>query len=389
MGTNILSKILDQGAAEHHQVATPVDRDGDSITGSDDKSDEDEVDEAGSVSGRRLRSSTTTSPSNRRNPVNGTGGTIDSSKMVRDLIPIRNESIGIGAIQQISSSDKQFLVLAQKYDWPLRLQQLNPKAPRSKSRDRYELYKQAVTLRELIRFGGTNGDIINDFTRGYIIFNDSSDMTVGELIAGKSTNRIVDQRMEELQDVDDLCDDDLDFNAAMAGLRVSGTHSYEDTIRQQFGAVGVDLVESMTHSRQQMRKSAIGNQSIVEFAHACASRILLPEPSTVKEALSSKYAKEWRAAMDEEISNLIRFNCFERVPKSEAVKHGRLVKSKWVFKVKYNSDDTVQRHRARLVAKGFTQVPGTDFYETFSPVFGYTSLRALLAKAAVEDLEIH
>ena len=93
--------------------------------------------------------------------------------------------------------------------------------------------------------------------------------------------------------------------------------------------------------------------------------------------------------MDEEIMNLIKFDCFSRVHKVEAMKHGRLVKSKWVFKVKYNNDKSVQRYRARLVAKGFTQMPGTDFFETYSPVFGYTSLRVLLAKAAAEDLAIH
>jgi hypothetical protein len=48
----------------------------------------------------------------------------------------------------------------------------------------------------------------------------------------------------------------------------------------------------------------------------------------------------------------------------------------------------VQRFRARLVAKGFTQIPGSDFFETYSPVFSYTSFRATLALAAAEDLQI-
>ena len=90
--------------------------------------------------------------------------------------------------------------------------------------------------------------------------------------------------------------------------------------------------------------------------------------------------------MDEEIANLNHFGCFQKVPRSEALKHGRLVKSKWVFKVKYNDDNTVQRFRARLVAKGFTQVPGSDFYETYSPVFSYTSLRTIFAVAAERNL---
>lgn len=127
---------------------------------------------------------------------------------------------------------------------------------------------------------------------------------------------------------------------------------------------------------------------MAEFAHACASRIDIEEPSTVREALASKYAKEWREAMDEEINNLTKMGCFQPVARSEAVKHGKLVRSKWVFKVKYNSDNSLQRFRARLVARGFTQAPGSDYFETFSPVFGYTSLRTLLARAAAYDLQL-
>ena len=115
---------------------------------------------------------------------------------------------------------------------------------------------------------------------------------------------------------------------------------------------------------------------------------MINEPLTVAEAEASEHAAEWRAAMDEEIANLNQFGCFQKVPRSEALKHGRLVKSKWVFKVKYNDDNTVQRFRARLVAKGFTQVPGSDFYETYSPVFSYTSLRTIFAVAADRDLQL-
>ena len=60
------------------------------------------------------------------------------------------------------------------------------------------------------------------------------------------------------------------------------------------------------------------------------------------------------------------------------------VKSKWVFKRK-----EYLRYRAHLVAKGFTQIYGLDFDETFSPVARFESLRLLLALAVLEDWEIH
>jgi hypothetical protein len=62
----------------------------------------------------------------------------------------------------------------------------------------------------------------------------------------------------------------------------------------------------------------------------------------------------------------------------------KAVKSKWVFKLKADG-----HFRARLVAKGFTQIPGIDFDKTFSPIAHFESLRLLLALAALEDWEIH
>ena len=73
----------------------------------------------------------------------------------------------------------------------------------------------------------------------------------------------------------------------------------------------------------------------------------------------------------------------------DAPKGVNIVSNKWVFKVKRLPNGQVDRYKARLVARGFSQQYGIDYEETFAPVVRMESLRVLLAIAAVEDLEVH
>lgn len=115
----------------------------------------------------------------------------------------------------------------------------------------------------------------------------------------------------------------------------------------------------------------------------------ISEPKTYEDAVRSPQHRQWDTAMKEELQSLRDHDTWNIVPMSEAEQaHRRPIGCKWVYKLKLNSDGTVDRYKARLVAKGFTQREGFDFFETFAPVMMYKSLRVLLCLAAVEDLEV-
>ena len=105
------------------------------------------------------------------------------------------------------------------------------------------------------------------------------------------------------------------------------------------------------------------------------------EPASYSEAMRSVAADQWSEACQYEMDALNKNKTWELV---DLPPNRKAVKSKWVFKLKADG-----RYRARLVAKGFTQIPGVDFDETFSPVARFESLRMLLALAALEDWHIH
>ena len=86
--------------------------------------------------------------------------------------------------------------------------------------------------------------------------------------------------------------------------------------------------------------------------------------------------------MTDELSALERTSTWNLVPlPSGAVP----ITCKWVFKVKTHSDGTVERYKARLMARGFQQEHGRDYDETFAPVAHMTTIRTLIAVAAVRQ----
>ena len=66
-----------------------------------------------------------------------------------------------------------------------------------------------------------------------------------------------------------------------------------------------------------------------------------------------------------------------------------VVSSRWLYKVKQTTDGSVEKHKARFVARGFSQVEGIDYDETFALVARFSSIRLILALSAQIGWKIH
>ena len=102
--------------------------------------------------------------------------------------------------------------------------------------------------------------------------------------------------------------------------------------------------------------------------------------------MESSNSKKWIDAINEEIKSMKDNDIWDIVPLPEGTKS---IGYKWIFKTKSDSMGSVERYKAHLVAKGFTQKEDINYKETFSPVSSKNSSRIIMALVAHFDLELH
>lgn len=110
------------------------------------------------------------------------------------------------------------------------------------------------------------------------------------------------------------------------------------------------------------------------------------EPSSYKQAITCKESKAWLYAIAKEVDQVVVKQVF--VPCC-APKGRKLLSSRWVFRIKIGADGQVADHKARVVVRGFEQVPGLDFGDDITAsVVRADSIRVLLILCAVFDMEL-
>jgi transposase InsO family protein len=117
-------------------------------------------------------------------------------------------------------------------------------------------------------------------------------------------------------------------------------------------------------------------------------QVMDDDSPTYEQAMAGPERHLWTAAMQEELHAMKTKGVFEYVDVASLGPETNVTGCKWVLKKKYNSDGQVAKRKARLVCKGFTQMEGVDYHETFAPTLRMKSLRIMLTIAAVFDYEM-
>jgi hypothetical protein len=139
-----------------------------------------------------------------------------------------------------------------------------------------------------------------------------------------------------------------------------------------------DNNEAPTRSKRRRTAKSFGDDFIVYLVD--------DTPTSISEAYASQEADYWKEAVRSEMDSILANGTWEITDHPYGCKP---IGCKWVFKKKLRPDSTIEKYKARLVAKDYTQKESEDFFDTYSPMARLTTIRVLLSLAASHGLLVH
>ena len=104
-----------------------------------------------------------------------------------------------------------------------------------------------------------------------------------------------------------------------------------------------------------------------------------PVPKTLKQAQTSGYWEGFKEAIEKEIQALEDRETWEYIDRETLPRGTNILRAKFVFDIKRGAEGQFLKYKARMVAMGYTQIEGVDFFETFASVMTSKSFRILLS----------
>nr|GEU66677.1 zinc finger, CCHC-type [Tanacetum cinerariifolium] len=114
--------------------------------------------------------------------------------------------------------------------------------------------------------------------------------------------------------------------------------------------------------------------------------IIEEDPSTLSEAMASRGVVFWKEAVQSEIDSIVHNDTWEL---TDLPPECKALGCKWILKRKMKVDGNIDKYKARLIIQGFRQKEGINFFDTYAHVARISTIRMLLALAAIHDLVIH
>ncbi|KAJ9538099.1 LOW QUALITY PROTEIN: hypothetical protein OSB04_030832 [Centaurea solstitialis] len=130
-------------------------------------------------------------------------------------------------------------------------------------------------------------------------------------------------------------------------------------------------------------RSRTGSLKPKQIFNLSVTSDISPIPRSPAQAMCDPH---WRAAMDAEMAAILSNYTWDLVPKPS---DANIVGNRWLFRHKFDSNGCLERYKARLVAQGFSQQPGLDFDDTFSPVVKPATIRTVLSISISRYWPIH
>lgn len=199
-----------------------------------------------------------------------------------------------------------------------------------------------------------------------------------------------DAHIDEINDAENLDDPNLDESlyesAEIEDNNINSNESNEPAVDASAESIDalVEVEERRTYNLRDRTHIEIP-KALEDYVLAAMNPNDEEEPQTFQAAMNSKDKTKWLSAMQSEIESLNEMKTWELV---DPPKNRKPLSCKWVYKIKKNPDGTIERYKARLVVKGFSQKPGIDYQKTFSPVARLSTIRAVLGIAAQENLAL-
>lgn len=178
--------------------------------------------------------------------------------------------------------------------------------------------------------------------------------------------------------------DEMDPQTDQEKWKITIVRSLPEHARRQLTKANNDRAEHPERGDTAHNSTNVHFQSLREFTETPGPEEtnFLGDPRTVIEALKDIAHDEWKEANYAEIEQLLSKGTFKLVQRPNGAK---LVTARWVLKTKYVADGSIEKRKARLMARGLTQTAGVEYHETYAHIARTTSWRILLALAAIND----